>query len=321
MLEVLLALSCSILGDDAVDEPEKPAWTWSSKEDRAIRKLEKKIEKGGDDKYYLEATAWKVTTYASPRMAAELSYYLELFEASMLEQLGLTRNFSVEPEVVVLSSYKEFQEKAPLSPGAGLVYEAVTDGRGKSRTRILENRLYTVVEDNPEPQFHDLPLASIRGQAAKSILIGVFGRPGITPWYEAGIVEFFTEWDLREEPKKGGYEARRQRSLGIDDLKEYCAERGNYLPAIEKLVASTPTAYRTTVMKTDMSDDAWSETVIDLLLTEKRARSVRDDIHDEILRVGMSGSGSAIIDERTAKAVARLWKRHVELVLAPKEEG
>lgn len=313
------AMPLSFEDDTEVVRPSRSEWVWTKKEESRIRKMMRSVELGGDDKYRLSQTSWHVATFGSARLAAEIGVYMELFEAAVLERMGLKRNHSVEPEVVVLDTYAEFQKKAPLSSGAGLVYEAVDDGKGKNRTRILDNQLYTVIEDNDDPQFSDLKLSAIHTQAAKAILIGVFGRPHISMWYQEGVEAYFADWDLHENPKKDALLNRRERSEGVAQLRLFRSKKGDWLPPIAKLISKSPDGYRAMSLDGDVPNEIWSESVIDLLLTEKRAKSLKEDINEEILRVGLSGKGTALTDIKTADAVAKLWERHVHRTLAPVE--
>ena len=225
MTSPLLPLLLSLCFAQAEEEepppqPPEPVWTWTRKEERELRKLEREVT-GGASRCALEQTQWKVNTFGSARFAAEVGLYLDLFEATVLEQLDTKRQFSEAPTVVIYKTRTEFQEKAPMKSGAGLIYHAITEppGKGKHRIKILDNHLYAYIENVEDPGLNDLDLRALRAEAAQAILIGVLGRPEVAIWFEKGVAEYFASWDLHEPPGQAP-ELRRARSPGLAALRE-----------------------------------------------------------------------------------------------------
>ncbi|MFG0319906.1 MAG: hypothetical protein ACF8XB_21725, partial [Planctomycetota bacterium JB042] len=160
-------------------------WAFDKKEERRIRKLEREVVEGADGRFRLSETSWKIDTYGSARLAAELGVYLEAFEESVLDRFDAKRQFAECPTLKVFPSRAAFQEAAPMQSGASLRYEAIPEPKGRSRHRIkiLDNHLYTYVEENDDPAFSDLNLPAIRAEAAKAVVIGMIGRPNVAAWF------------------------------------------------------------------------------------------------------------------------------------------
>ena len=317
MTSPLLPLLLSLCFAQAEEEepppqPPEPVWTWTRKEERELRKLEREVT-GGASRCALEQTQWKVNTFGSARFAAEVGLYLDLFEATVLEQLDTKRQFSEAPTVVIYKTRTEFQEKAPMKSGAGLIYHAITEppGKGKHRIKILDNHLYAYIENVEDPGLNDLDLRALRAEAAQAILIGVLGRPEVAIWFEKGVAEYFASWDLHEPPGQAP-ELRRARSPGLAALREHLRGNTIWLPPLDRLTNLRPTAWDARQMSEEVSNDAFAESIIDLLVTEKKARSLREKIVREYIKVGLSGTRIASLPKKELEPLEKLWAKHVD---------
>lgn len=302
-----------------VDRPvleSDTGWTWTRKEDRQIRELQREV-KDGVDRFRLRESQWKIDTYGSARLAAELGYYLNLFEATVLEQLDTRRQFSEAPTVMVFATRKEFQEKAPMRDRAALIYHAVTDPAGKSkhRIRILDNHLYTYVEGVESPTLRDLPLPELRAEAARAILIGVLGRPEVCVWFEKGTGAWFSTWNMHDPPREA-LDLRLRRSTAAVAIREHLARQKGWLPPLERLTNLRELSWDSRQAGGEVGNDAWAESMVDLLISERRAKKLRERLLREFIKVGLSGSGTATVDKKDLRALEKLWKRHVTEVFA-----
>lgn len=289
-------------------------WAFDKKEERLIRKVEREVVQGADDRFRHAETNWKVDTYGSARLAAELGVYLDAFEESVLECFDAKRQFSEYPTIKVFASRAEFQEAAPMKGAASLEYEAIVEPKGKSRHRIkiLDNHLYTYIEETPDPVFTDLNLPALRAEAAKGVLIGFLGRPNVTTWFEKGSAAWFASWDFHA-PKREALDLRRACSPGSAAIKAHLSSaRSNWLPSLERLVRLSDHSWEGQRLTSAVSNDAWAESIVDLLLTEKRARRLREELVDDFVREGLSGTGTAILPDDVIRNLEKHWARHIE---------
>ena len=221
---------------------------------------------------------------------------------------------SAQPTVKVFDNRAEFQKLAPMSAGARLVYDAIPEPKGKTRHRIkiLDNHLYAYIENVPEPTFADLPLADLRAEGARAVLVGVLGRPNVSAWFEEGACRYFATWDPREK-KKAALEGRRARSEGmktiVDSMKN---ARTGWRPSLEKLVRISPTSWPGRGLSNDVSNEQWAESVVDALMTAKGAKRAREDLIDEFVRVGLAKTSHYLHEPKQVTSLEKIWMRHLD---------
>jgi len=329
MIEPSLLLTLAVLAQADAQEEEPPpplpnsmVWTWTKKQESRLRKIEREVVKGADDRFRQKETSYAVDTYGSPRLAAEIGLFLEVFEESVLEVLDADRRYSAQPTVKLFDNRAEFQKAAPMSAGARLVYEAIPEPKGKTkhRIKILANDLFAYVENNEKPTFNDLPLADLRAEGARAVLVGVLGRPNVSAWFEEGVCRWFSTWDPREK-KKLAFAGRLARSEGMTTIIASMKNaRTGWRPSLENLTRISPTSWPGRGLSSEATNEQWSESVIDALMTAKGAKSTREDLIEEFVRIGLAKTSHALHDPKDITSIEKIWLRHLD-GLAPKADS
>ncbi|MFG0319425.1 MAG: hypothetical protein ACF8XB_19300, partial [Planctomycetota bacterium JB042] len=129
---------------------------------------------------------------------------------------------------------------------------------------------------------------------------------------EKGTAEWFRSWDVHA-PGKEALERRSAASPGRAAIVAHLASaRSDWIPPLERLLRLNDNSWEGQPLSSTVSNDAWAEAVIDVLLTDRRAKRLREELLDELTKEGLSGTGILILPDGLARALEKAWSAHVD---------
>ena len=288
--------------------------TWSSRDWKAIHRLEKKVREQ-DEVFSLDEGNWIVQA-PSGQLAAELSYHLDQFEDMFFEWVPLTRTIQFKPTFIVYANQADLVKNAKIESGARFLRHHETlpgpplpDGR-RPPPRILW-KLYHVftIQEEHESKGAVLDLPAVHRELARALFQSIVGLPEMDSmhWLGEGVPAFFESADP-EVKRKDFLDQRRERSPYLAWLKT-AAQPPTLAWLFEHRCRNLSGEERSRAY-------AYSESFVDLLLAQP---SCRKDLEEIVKTIGTKSSSQPRKGPFSRRGMAKLeslWHDHLEEILA-----
>ena len=272
------------------------SFEWPDRLAKKARSLGRKAKEQGDDTYVLREGGYAITAPAA-QLAGDVCLYLQLFEEDFLDLFKVKKRIGAIPNVSLTPTRGE--------PKVEFRYELqIKDDPQPGRSRFnTTNDLHIFVRDDGDPTFDDVDLSALQREATRAMLCYIHGglltrRAG---WLEKATIEYFRTWDVRDDVKEG-MTARRERSKLPAKFLAAAKEEG---PTLQDLIQPATRAHR-------FEARHLGATLLDTLLTHRKAKSLRNAVVDEV--AGALSAGQSVgnpLSKGKTKRLETLWQEHV----------
>lgn len=313
-LLLLALLALTMPASDVRASPANGKPTWTKKQEGRLRKLEKKARKGESMAVLAEGT-WRVECPGSPRLAAEINLYMELLEERLLGLLGGKRVQIADATVKVFPDRAAFiQEVSNAQGNFAFRFRIENDqiGPGVFRNRVVENHLYTFMPDRAagEVTLGDFNLTALRREGARGVLCGISGQLWSSAWFEVGVSSFCESIELNED-RKTWIASRRDRSARSASLRRFRVGEDDRL-SLAPLFELTAKDWNSKTGVEGLENVVAAEGLVDYLLTERKAKSLRDAVVKAYKKAGGTRAYMMELEKKDVRRLERAFAAHLE---------
>jgi len=304
MLWMMLSVGIGGMLGAVGEEDRLESWIWEKRDAQVVTKRAKKV-KEQDGRFRLRAGGWSVETEVDAKFTAEVSCFMEKFEAAFDEVFPFKATQSAEPTVIIYERKSVFAERFPNGERGAFTYTWT----GK---KFNEFHLYTYVDVEAERSFENFPYPVLQHEGAHALLRRMYGLSEIPVWYDEALGAWFQSYDLRRPLSENRTYGRYGRSQYFWHLRRLCGKYGEAAPPVAVLTDLRREGWNPDQFGTRAKEHyGLAETLGDFLVNHPKGKKFLKELHEGVRK----GRSYAAVDEKWFKKIEPLWQGHVQEVL------